>query len=384
MERVTVDDQTGKVKQLENAAPTNIMDIEKMLGEKIKGTPEENDKLFKEIKDMSDEDLRKAVAEESTTILDGDGAAPKKVSFDPMAVELKKIDPTDMLKLVDLAVKIKANQSFNPVPEIPKSIYSLISMQGKMAGWNTSQIAAYAKYMVTELVDEFDFEKELNLDELQDVFKDSAAIINGSILFVAQPWELKKKYEDEFIADANTNETYTEEQRKERLSISKAFTQSYTLERQMELLKDDKFVQKLPKLLKKKFNRMCDDFDYLLSKTQVRPTSVKEIMELMDHIVKVSQSQKMIYILFLCELVKNARFDDRAASMFMYASIYNIRTLASTGHLKDTKSFDEEETIAFVKERVGYIKAFFEELERRNNYFTHILENQLLSSIGHR
>jgi len=384
MERITVDDQTGKVKQLENAAPTNIMDIEKMLGEKIEGTPEENDKLFKEIKDMSDEDLRKAVAEESTTILDGDGAAPKKVSFDPMAVELKKIDPTDMLKLVDLAVKIKANQSFNPVPEIPKSIYSLISMQGKMAGWNTSQIAAYAKYMVTELVDEFDFEKELNLDELQDVFKDSAAIINGSILFVAQPWELKKKYEDEFIADANTNETYTEEQRKERLSISKAFTQSYTLERQMELLKDDKFVQKLPKLLKKKFNRMCDDFDYLLSKTQVRPTSVKEIMELMDHIVKVSQSQKMIYILFLCELVKNARFDDRAASMFMYASIYNIRTLASTGHLKDTKSFDEEETIAFVKERVGYIKAFFEELERRNNYFTHILENQLLSSIGHR
>ena len=371
---VKVNDKTGEV-EITPTRPATVQDMEKMLGEQSNVPTEERDKLWNEVQAMSDEELKKAIAEEPTEIAEGNKAAKpaKAVAFDPMAAAVDKLSPDDMLKLVDLAMKVKNDPKFNPVPEIPKDIFNMIRMQGKMAGWNNAQIASYAKFMITELVDEMNFEKDLNIAELEDAMGASQAMLNGSLVFVSQPWELKKYYEEKLVKDAKENPEYSDIQRNVLLGISKAYTDSYTLSRQMELLKDDTFIAKIPKLLKEKhFKRMCEDFDYTISKTQVQRTSVLEIMKLMPEILKVGEAKTAIFIITLCELTKKATPRDTEASMFMFSSVYNIRALACSSYLTDNNVLKEEEGFDFVTERIGYLKAFFELLEKRNNEFTNI------------
>ena len=363
-ERVQINEETGEVIQPEERE-ANVFEREELLGFNATVPKDERDKLWMEIKNMSDEELKAAIENEKTEIPEGDGmAAPTTQEhskdqqvFNPMAVALEALDPSDYIKLYELATKANSDPEYNVVAELPKDIYALMETQAKALGLRGKRANGFIRAMVIDLGKEIAFDKECKafMDELK------AATEIPEILDMHGE-HMRETYEIKMLEDANNMELDLSDETREKMrSISKAFTDSYTLSRQMELLNDDVFINKIPKLLKKKLNRMCDDFDYILSKTIISKASVKEINGLMDHILKVGDTKTAIFILFLCELTKNANKDNTPETMFMYASLYNIRTLATVGDVKSD----------FAKEKIEYLKKFFDALsEKMDRVFT--------------
>lgn len=363
-ERIQIDEETGKVVQPEERE-ANIFEREELLGINATVPKDERDKIWMEIKNMSDEELKEAIENEKTVIPEGDGnAAPTAQEhskndqvFNPMAVALEALDPSDYIKLYELATKANSNPEYNVVAELPKDIFNLMEAQAKALGLRGKSANAFIRAMVIDLGKEIAFDKECKafMDELK------AATEIPEILDMHGE-HMRETYETKMIENANNPDLDLAEETREKMrSISKAFTDSYTLSRQMELLNNDEFIAKIPKLLKKKINRMCDDFDYVLSKVILNKASIKEINGLMNHILQVGDTKTAIFILFLCELTKNTNKDNPAETMFMYASLYNIRTLATVGEVKSD----------FAKEKIEYLKKFFEALtEKLDDTFT--------------
>jgi hypothetical protein len=336
----------------EKEQPMNIFEREALL--KMEGGKEkvEEDILYNKISDMSDEELRAAIAEEATDIKEGDGSAPSLYDKVPESnsvnsLMIDSLNEDELMQLYNVAVRAQADPNLNVAAELPKRMYDIIfsncrALQIK----NVKTINRYARMVVMELMQEMSLDKECKA--FQDELSKAMAFPEIVDMYAEHTRNIM---EVTILAQATTAD---EEQKKTLLEVSKAYTDAYTFERQLKLLENDVFIRSLAKKIKR-YERACDSFDFVMGRSILRTIHIKNLLIELPHVLKVSENQCKAFIVMLAEVTKNIKPDDKPGVWFMYSSVRNIVTLARTGTTKT----------AFSIECIEKLKNLFSVLEKR-------------------
>ena len=269
--------------------------------------------------------------------------------LDPIKVNLEDLSTEEIMNLYKLSIDVKNDPKLNPIPRLPESIKKYILDDGKAMGFSSNQIVFLAREMVLA------FGSEISMDkEIKDIQDEIARAMNipefmdfyGEALRDTYEIKLKEKAEQETDPDKKAN----------MLLVSKAFTDSYTLEPLMAMFDDKSFVGKIVKLLRKKANKLCDDFDYVINKIIVKNVSVRfMVTDLKAIYPEMEPWRRELLVLFLIYKCRFATTDDKYMMMYMYSSLFNVRSLASA---ENTDL--EKDNVEFSVTRRGYLDAFFE------------------------
>ena len=269
--------------------------------------------------------------------------------LDPTKVNLEDLSTEEIMNLYKLSIDVKNDPKLNPIPRLPESIKKYILDDGKAMGFSNNQIVFLAREMVLA------FGSEISMDkEIKDIQDEIARAMNipefmdfyGEALRDTYEIKLKEKAEQETDPDKKAN----------MLLVSKAFTDSYTLEPLMAMFDDKSFVGKIVKLLRKKANKLCDDFDYVINKIIVKNVSVRfMVTDLKAIYPEMEPWRRELLVLFLIYKCRFATTDDKYMMMYMYSSLFNVRSLASA---ENTDL--EKDNVEFSVTRRGYLDAFFE------------------------
>ena len=269
--------------------------------------------------------------------------------LDPTKVNLEDLSTEEIMNLYKLSIDVKNDPKLNPIPRLPESIKKYILDDGKAMGFSSNQIVFLAREMVLA------FGSEISMDkEIKDIQDEIARAMNipefmdfyGEALRDTYEIKLKEKAEQETDPEKKAN----------MLLVSKAFTDSYTLEPLMAMFDDKSFVGKIVKLLRKKANKLCDDFDYVINKIIVKNVSVRfMVTDLKSIYPEMEPWRRELLILFLIYKCRFATTDDKYMMMYMYSSLFNVRSLASA---ENTDL--EKDNVEFSVKRRGYLDAFFE------------------------
>jgi hypothetical protein len=337
----------------EKEQPMNIFEREALL--KMEGGKEkvEDDILYNKISDMSDEELRAAIAEETTDIKEGDGSAsslydkvPESKTVNSLMID--SLTEEELMELYNVAVRAQADPNLNVAAELPKRMYDIIfsncrALQIK----NVKTINRYARMVVMELMQEMSLDKECKA--FQDELSKAMAFPEIVDMYAEHTRNIM---EVSIIAQADT--TTDEELKKVLLETSKAYTDAYTFERQLKLLENDVFIRGLAKKIKR-YERACDSFDFVMGRSILRTIHIKNLLIELPHVLKLNENQCKAFIVMLAEVTKNIKPDDKPGVWFMYSSVRNIVTLARTGTTKT----------AFSIECIEKLKNLFSVLEKR-------------------
>ena len=269
--------------------------------------------------------------------------------LDPTKVNLEDLSTEEIMNLYKLSIDVKNDPKLNPIPRLPESIKKYILDDGKAMGFSSNQIVFLAREMVLA------FGSEISMDkEIKDIQDEIARAMNipefmdfyGEALRDTYEIKLKEKAEQETDPDKKAN----------MLLVSKAFTDSYTLEPLMAMFDDKSFVGKIVKLLRKKANKLCDDFDYVINKIIVKNVSVRfMVTDLKAIYPEMEPWRRELLVLFLIYKCRFATTDDKYMMMYMYSSLFNVRSLASA---ENTDL--EKDNVEFSVTRRGYLDSFFE------------------------
>ena len=269
--------------------------------------------------------------------------------LDPTKVNLEDLSTEEIMNLYKLSIDVKNDPKLNPIPRLPESIKKYILDDGKAMGFSNNQIVFLAREMVLA------FGSEISMDkEIKDIQDEIARAMNipefmdfyGEALRDTYEIKLKEKAEQETDPEKKAN----------MLLVSKAFTDSYTLEPLMAMFDDKSFVGKIVKLLRKKANKLCDDFDYVINKIIVKNVSVRfMVTDLKAIYPEMEPWRRELLVLFLIYKCRFATTDDKYMMMYMYSSLFNVRSLASA---ENTDL--EKDNVEFSVTRRGYLDAFFE------------------------
>ena len=269
--------------------------------------------------------------------------------LDPIKVNLEDLSTEEIMNLYKLSIDVKNDPKLNPIPRLPESIKKYILEDGKAMGFSSNQIVFLAREMVLA------FGSEISMDkEIKDIQDEIARAMNipefmdfyGEALRDTYEIKLKEKAEQETDPEKKAN----------MLLVSKAFTDSYTLEPLMAMFDDKSFVGKIVKLLRKKANKLCDDFDYVINKIIVKNVSVRfMVTDLKAIYPEMEPWRRELLVLFLIYKCRFATTDDKYMMMYMYSSLFNVRSLASA---ENTDL--EKDNVEFSVTRRGYLDAFFE------------------------
>ena len=269
--------------------------------------------------------------------------------LDPIKVNLEDLSTEEIMNLYKLSIDVKNDPKLNPIPRLPESIKKYILDDGKAMGFSSNQIVFLAREMVLA------FGSEISMDkEIKDIQDEIARAMNipefmdfyGEALRDTYEIKLKEKAEQETDPEKKAN----------MLLVSKAFTDSYTLEPLMAMFDDKSFVGKIVKLLRKKANKLCDDFDYVINKIIVKNVSVRfMVTDLKTIYPEMEPWRRELLVLFLIYKCRFATTDDKYMMMYMYSSLFNVRSLASA---ENTDL--EKDNVEFSVTRRGYLDSFFE------------------------
>lgn len=353
--------------------PSTFVEMNNMLAQQSKATADEKNAAYEKAKSMTLEELQEEALNTPTNYQEGklnhvsDETVQKLANPNKKHSIIDDLNPDEIMKVIDLACKCKADPSYNILPEIPEKIFAVINLMCKANGLGAKATAAMAKEFILEV------SKEFGEDSLDKEFNKFLKSINevDELMFALpsamQANEKRKEFEIK-LKEMAKDESLPEDKRKVMIDTSNAYRDSYTLARQINLLKEDGILDKLDKLLnkRKKFERMCDDFNFVVNATVTKPIDIKEAAKVIPYILKVSEAQARIFILTLCLLTKNVTKENTSEVFFMYSSYFNIVSLASSKNLvnNDIVKEEDKEIVDFVQERVEYVRTFFETLEK--------------------
>lgn len=269
--------------------------------------------------------------------------------LDPTKVNLKDLSTEEIMGLYKLSIDVKNDPKLNPVPLLPESIRNYIISDAKAMGFSPQQVIFLAREMVLAFGNEISMDKEI-----QDLQNEITRVMNIPEFMDFYGDALRENYEVKLKEKA---EQETDPEKKaSMLLVSKAFTDSYTLEPLMAMFDDAGFIGKIVKLLRKKANKLCDDFDYVLNKIIVKRVSVRSTVTSLKLLYpEMEPWRRELLVLFLIYRCRFANKDDKYMMMYMYSSIFNINSLASA-----EKTDLEKENVEFSVKRRGYLDAFFE------------------------
>jgi hemerythrin superfamily protein len=337
----------------EKEEPMNVFERQALLSSQAGKKKLEEDKIYKEITEMSDEDLQKAVAEETTDIKDGEGAPLEVYDMEKDAhtinnMMLDSLTDEEAMQIYSVAQKAKADSSFNVVAALPKRLYDNIVLNCRAIGVRgSSAINNYARMLISQLIEEMALNKDCKIFESE---MENAMAFPEIVDMYAEHTRNLMEVDMINMAQNSNDETA----KKLWLETSKAYTDAYTFERQLKLLEDDAFIRRLEKKIKR-FERLCDDFDFVMNKSILKTNSLKSMLDELPYVLKVNEWQCKAFIVMLAEVSKSISADNKPGIWFMYSSMRNIVTLARTGKTK-TK---------FSTECIDHLKNLFSVLEKR-------------------
>ena len=254
--------------------------------------------------------------------------------------DTKGISGTDLAKTIELANKLKEDKSYNIVPEIPASVFSLIN---ETIGKDTDPeiVADAAKMIVTEIAEssELEVERENLKKELKEIAADAAEDTDE---FIANQREVMEKR----LKAAAENESDPETKSK-LMAISQAFTDAYTLEPLYETIKTKEYKKALHN--DKYWKRYCMDFDFAIQ--QFGSTKLAKITGELEKSTIVSFEDGEVKRICVALAVHAHHCDtkDKAQVWFLYNIAKNLLGLAYTTKVSKDST-----------EKVEYLNKFFE------------------------
>lgn len=238
---------------------------------------------------------------------------------------IESMTDEEAIALLDIANKFAADEDFNVYAALPDRVRTFMTGQLKMYGINSRKsINGFCRMMVEELVGEMKMDKEFKA--FQDDLEKTLAIPEIIDMYAEHTRDLMEK---DLLEKAN--HAVDEEKAIELRAISKAYTDSYTLTRQKALfMSDPKVISQMHKHTGKHFNRLCDDFDYVLSKSRFKVQPVKTLVPSLMNLFKITEPLAKGYVAILCLTCRNMTWHNMDDVWFMYSSVRNIATLTHT------------------------------------------------------
>lgn len=347
---------------VEEEQPMNVFERSNLLdGQDTKQTKGKQDKLWDEIKGMSDEELKEAVVNEPVTIneveqpniieaISNEASKVVKEEYQRVvnSLMLNDLDEHELMQLYQVAIKSKTQRDFNLLAALPKKIYDNIIINCRNMRVSRDAVGIYAKMLVDQLLED---------KELEDMCKEFMSEFDSAMTFpeITDMYSehIRDKIEKGFIGIAEQTENPVEKQI--MLDSAQAYTDSYTLVRQLKLLEDDLFIKRLAKKIRR-YERGCDDFDWVMSKSVVHTYSIRAVIELLPRVIQINENQAKAFVVMLTEVCKNITPEDKPGIWFMYSSVSNIVNLSRTSHTKT----------AFSKECMDHLKNLFVVLDKRH------------------
>ena len=197
----------------------------------------------------------------------------------------------------------------------------------------------------------------VELDEDKKALDKEITTINKSIREDIDKSEEERReiMEVRFVEEANNSE---DESKKERLlALSKAYTESYTLEPLMKLIGTEEFYDKY-KRYEKRMSRLFDDYDFIIQHSYKR-ISLNQLHRLMvnsdksSSIVKFTRDDADKFCIALSVACKDYDYNSKSDCWFMYCAITNIL------YLMNSKNRDGE----LYRTKIGYLERFFNKFE---------------------
>jgi len=263
-------------------------------------------------------------------------------------VEGSPISTDEASILFGIMNEFRTNPKLDVYAALPTSIRNLINKQTADFGLTTlPEIKKFAGIMVGEMV------KEMNLDkEFSDFQTNLSKELEIPSIMDMYAEHTKSMMEDGLEGKAKALEESNPEKAAYIRSISKAYKDSYTLDRQKELLATNAtIITKMGKNTTKLFTRICDHFDYKMSKSQFRINKISEVIKALQCILPINDDMAKRYVVLLCKVCENYSIDKVDEVAFMYYSVNNIISLAYVSTDKAT---------AFSTEVISNINALIE------------------------
>lgn len=325
-------EQVGKVRDvaIEEAQPVNegSLPVDKPVDEK---------------EYLPTEDMKK--------LLDG---SPKERTQIANKIAGKSLSDEDTLALFNLAIAYKADPDMNVVEALPEGVATMITAQLR-ANHITGRKAmnTFSRFMIDGILSEIDLSKIL--DNYKTELDKALAIPELVDMFAEHTREAMEK---DLLHKADVMEPANKEKAQEFRDLSKAYTSSYMLDAQLELLKDDHIIAKMRKNISDKiFNRLTDDFDFFAAKSRYKIKKVQSLIPILINTFGVSEMVARKYVVLLCLSVKDKDKKYHPTEWYMYSSITVLETVSSI-------SKNKSEFASLILSNVIHL---FEELERRED-----------------
>lgn len=230
----------------------------------------------------------------------------------------------DTLKLTNVIMKKIKGEKFSIYKELPQSVKNMVrSMCGSN---NINQLQACSEIVIDQFISELKIEqefidfqdtlkKEMNIPDLMDMYGDY----------------LKESMEVKLLEKANELEATEPEKAQTLREISAAYSDSYTLARQLKAFNNnEKECRRLDKELKK-YDRYCTDFNYKYKNSKFKINDIKLVAHTLDRLFKDETELSIIdikkFVILLCRITRNMDSSNVVEHSFMYYSVKNILSL---------------------------------------------------------
>lgn len=228
----------------------------------------------------------------------------------------------DTLTLTNVIMRKMKGEKFSIYKELPQSIKNMVrSMCGSN---NITQLQACSEIVIDQFIGELKIEqefidfqdtlkKEMNIPDLMDMYGDY----------------LKESMEVKLLEKADELESVEPEKAQTLREISAAYSDSYTLTRQLKAFyNDEKECRRLDKELKK-YDRYCTDFNYKYKNSKFKINDIKLVAHTLDRLFKdeVSIASIKKFVILLCRITRNMDSNNVVEHSFMYYSVKNILSL---------------------------------------------------------
>lgn len=243
-------------------------------------------------------------------------------------------------------------QEYYKLANKDRSIVSSIDDEEMMKVFRNSINNRYETLKEINDAIELDIEKKETSESIKNMKKDMDEM-------VASNEETRRDIMENRIV-AKANELKDEKEKEKLLAMSKAYTDSYTLEPLMKFIEEEDFKKKYDRAVKR-YNRYFMDFDYVLEKTSNASISnLSKVYQLMkktksskDTKVTFENDEPMLFCLTLAMYCKGTFVTDKPKVWYMYSSMISILHLLSSSTLTP-----------FIKEKVEYLNKFFDKIKK--------------------
>lgn len=310
LEEAAANSDTVKVIRNLNNAETKE-DMEKVIPVKNNTEVAEELEIDKDLKDVKIE----------TPVIDESVETINKFKND------ENLPLEEVSKILEINNRIKKNEKFSVYNELPPYFKSKLRIEAGKLGIPATDhrtLNMMARSAIQTLISEANIDK--GFDELQEELKKVTNIPNVPDIYMEN---LRTAMESSMLKNAEKYKETKPELYEKLKKVSGEFTSAYMLDKQYNYIKENN--SKLTKFIKmsrpERLSRLCDDFDYILDKSEFKHESVRTLLSSLTSLNILTKEQVEYYIILLCLICRNMHHDNIYEVTFMYYSVRLVNNL---------------------------------------------------------